>query len=49
VVVSGLPNITPIFSRIWLMKMREVRDFDTMPVSLRSACDMSPEGALDAE
>mgnify|MGYP003694647087 CR=1 FL=1 len=27
-VVSGLPNITPIFSRSWLMKMRQVFDFD---------------------
>ena len=34
-VVSGLPNITPIFSRIWLMKIRQVFDFETMPVSLR--------------
>ena len=39
--VSGLPNITPIFSRIWLMKMRQVRDFETMPVSLRRACDIN--------
>ena len=41
VVVSGLLNMTPIFSRIWLMKMRQVRDFETTPVSLRNACDMS--------
>src|SRR5258707_176898 len=40
VVVSGLPNMTPIFSRSWLMKIRQVFDFETMPVSLRSACDM---------
>ena len=40
-VVSGLPNITPIFSRIWLMKIRQVFDFETMPVSLRMACDIS--------
>ena len=33
--------MTPIFSRSWLMKMRHVFDFDTAPVSLRSACDMS--------
>src|SRR5580698_9505625 len=32
--------MTPIFSRIWLMKMRQVRDLATMPVSLRSAWDM---------
>ena len=25
--VSGEPNITPIFMRIWLMKMTIVRDF----------------------
>ena len=40
VVVSGLPNITPIFSRSWLMKMHVVFDFDREPASLRSACDM---------
>ena len=40
VVVSGLPNMTPIFSRIWLMKIRQVRDFETVPVSLRRACDI---------
>ncbi len=40
-VVSGLPNITPIFSRIWLMKIRHVFDLETMPVSLRRACDIS--------
>jgi predicted PurR-regulated permease PerM len=39
-VVSGLPNMTPIFSRIWLMKIRAVRDLETVPVSLRRACDM---------
>ena len=33
--------MTPIFSRSWLMKIRQVFDFDTAPVSLRSACDMS--------
>src|ERR1035438_6945178 len=33
--------MTPIFSRIWLMKMRAVRDLETVPVSLRKACDMS--------
>jgi hypothetical protein len=37
VVVSGLPNITPIFMRIWLMKMAQVFDFAMEPVSLRSA------------
>ena len=36
--VSGLPNITPIFSRIWLMKItRHVFDFAIAPVSLRMA------------
>ena len=28
VVVSGLPNMTPIFSRSWLMKMQVVFDLD---------------------
>jgi hypothetical protein len=37
VVVSGLPNMTPIFMRIWLMKMTVVRDFAIAPVSLRRA------------
>ena len=40
-VVSGLPNITPIFSRIWFMKIRHVFDFDTTPVSFLIACDIS--------
>ena len=40
VVVSGLPNITPIFSRNWLMKMQVVFDFDSEPASLRSAWDI---------
>ena len=37
----GEPYITPIFSRSWLMKMAMVLDFDSVPVSLRSAWDMS--------
>ena len=40
-VVSGDPYITPIFSRSWLMKMAMVSDFDSVPVSLRRAWDMS--------
>jgi hypothetical protein len=40
VVVSGLPNMTPIFMRIWLMKTTIVRDLEIVPVSFRSACDM---------
>ncbi len=36
-VVSGLPNMTPIFSRIWLMKIKTHFDRDTPPVSLRRA------------
>jgi hypothetical protein len=36
-VVSGLPNITPIFSRSWLMKIRDVLLFETIAVSFRSA------------
>ena len=39
--VSGLPNITPIFSRSWLVKTSEVLDRLTAPVSLRSAWLMS--------
>ena len=37
VVVSGLPNITPIFSRNWLMKMQVVLVLLMVEVSLRSA------------
>ena len=36
-VVSGLPNITPIFMRIWLMKMTKVLVRLMLPVSLRKA------------
>ena len=32
--------MTPIFSRIWLMKIRQVFDLETTPVSLRRACDI---------
>ena len=39
--VSGEPNITPIFSRSWLMKMRIVLDLFRFEVSLRRAWDMS--------
>ena len=35
--VSGLPNITPIFSRSWLMKMAIVLVLLRLAVSLRSA------------
>ena len=37
VVVSGLPNMTPIFMRIWLMKITMQCDLEIEPVSLRSA------------
>jgi hypothetical protein len=37
VVVSGLPNITPIFMRIWLMKMTSVPARLMLPASLRNA------------
>ena len=40
-VVSGLPNMTPIFMRIWLMKMTVHLLLEMVPVSLRSACDIS--------
>jgi hypothetical protein len=36
VVVSGLPNITPIFMRIWLMKITMQLVFLMVDVSLRS-------------
>ena len=39
-VVSGEPNITPIFSRSWLMKMHVVSNFEREPASLRIAWDM---------
>ena len=37
VVVSGLPNITPILRRSWLVKIKQVLLDLTAPVSLRSA------------
>ena len=40
VVVSGLPNMTPIFMRIWLMKITMAFERLMLPVSLRSACDI---------
>ena len=40
VVVSGLPNITPIFSRNWLIKIQVVLVLLMAEVSLRSACDI---------
>ena len=40
VVVSGFPKRTPIFSRIWLMKIRLVPLFETMAVSFRRAWDI---------
>ena len=36
----GLPNITPIFMRIWLMKMTRVLVRLMLAVSLRSAWDI---------
>ena len=36
-VVSGEPNITPIFSRSWLMKIAVVPELLSAPVILRSA------------
>ena len=36
-VVSGDPNMTPIFSRSWLMKMPVVPELFMAPVILRSA------------
>ena len=40
-VVSGLPYITPIFSRSWLMNITTVFVLEMAPASLRSACDIS--------
>ena len=37
VVVSGEPNMTPIFMRIWLMKMTMQFDLEMEAVSLRKA------------
>ena len=37
VVVSGLPNMMPIFMRIWLMKITMHLDLEMEAVSLRSA------------
>jgi hypothetical protein len=39
--------MTPIFSRIWLMKTRQVLDLETMPVSLRRACDRIDDDDID--
>jgi hypothetical protein len=39
-VVSGFPNITPIFSRSWLMKTAVVSKRESVPASLRIACDI---------
>ena len=36
-VVSGLPNITPTFSRIWLVNRHIVLDLPRMAASFRSA------------
>ena len=40
-VVSGLPNMTPIFSRSWFVKMQIVSVRLSVPASLRNACDIS--------
>jgi hypothetical protein len=37
VVVSGLPNMTPIFMRIWLMKIMTVFDFEMITARLDRA------------
>ena len=41
-VVSGLPNITPIFMRSWLVKIMAVLDCLIAPESLRSAWLIKP-------
>ena len=40
-VVSGLPNMTPIFCRNWLVKIKQVLEVLTTPASLRKAWLMS--------
>ena len=40
VVVSGLPNITPIFATDLVMNTMQVLPLLSEPVSFRSACDM---------
>ena len=40
-VVSGDPNMTPIFMRIWLMKMTMQLDLEIEDVSFRMAWDIS--------
>jgi hypothetical protein len=40
-VVSGEPNMTPIFSRSWLMKMAVVPDLEREPESFLKAWLMS--------
>jgi hypothetical protein len=39
--VSGEPNWTPTFSRIWLVKRQTVLVRLRLPASLRIACDIS--------
>lgn len=39
-VASGLPNMTPILSRIWLMKMAQVLELPIGATNLWRACDM---------
>ncbi len=39
-VVSGLPNITPTFSRSWLIKITVQLDLLMTAVSFLSACDI---------
>ena len=36
----GLPNITPILSRSWLIKIQQHPVFEIVPVNLRKACDI---------
>ncbi len=47
VVVSGLPNMTPIFSRIWLMKIRQVLDLATMAGQLAQGLGHEPRLEAD--
>ena len=38
---QGLPNITPIFSRSWLIKIQQVFVLLILAVSFRNACDIN--------
>ncbi len=49
VVVSGLPNMTPIFMRIWLMKTTMVLDFEIEPGAVRATVTVTSVGRTGVE